>query len=156
MKQIFHMFLHSSINLRQNCSIKSISVLFYIDLHRFNRIQRTVIFGDGRVRVGVGIRVPRPGKCGNEIGGRIVIGSGEWANRLEIVAGNDIVGFDPIATPFFFFFSSMMLMLWFFVLVLGFHEVDEVLVALRRRRSMSEIHYLLVHERRRIHRYDTR
>ena len=107
--------------------------------------------------MGVGIGVPRARECGGiEI---IGIGSGERANRLEIVAGNDVVFADPIATRFFFFivvfiFEMMMVMvLWRF-----FHEVDEVLALRlrsgRRRRSVtvSEIHNLLVHKRRRIHR----
>ena len=115
-----------------------------------------------RGRPSVGIGVPRPiRKCSTEIGGRIVIGrgrvsrrGGEWANRLEIVTGNDVVFADPIEIEGFFFPLDAFIFVVLVFAVLGVvlvlvlvlvDEVDEVL-------ALGEIHYLLVHERRRIHR----
>ena len=85
---------------------------------------------------------------GFETGGLI-----KRANRLEIVAGHDLLLLiNPILveTADLMRVAVMMVELLFLLLRM-IHQVDEVL-ALRRNRSLRQIHYLLVHVRRRIHR----
>jgi hypothetical protein len=85
---------------------------------------------------------------GFEIGGLI-----RRANRLEIVAGHDLLLLiNPILvdTADLMRVAVMMVDLLFLLLRM-IHQVDEVL-ALRRNRSLRQIHYLFVHVRRRIHR----
>lgn len=107
------------------------------------------------MELGIGIRAPSP--TGNNRGGIKVGGLGQrrpdGANGLEIVAGHDLLLLiNPIIciTTTDLMCMGAMVINVFFLLLWMTHKVDEVL-ALRRHRSLRQIHYLLVHIRRRIH-----
>lgn len=136
-------------------------ILLSNDFCRFKGIQCTIVSDRRGVRVGLGIDGgPRPSRSTVKANRRR-IGDSDGANRLEIVARHDLLPLlHPIlvvvvvvraAVPAAVTGRVVPLLLGITVVVAVLRgEIDEVLAL--RRPLRREIHDLLVHELRRVHR----